>query len=228
MIEEPSTAAAATESLSLPGREHREHGEHLAKVSPNLMHTQKTHLQTSPSAAPFITAEEEGASNRVLTPVGRQGRGQQGQEWTWKFLVPGAEQGLSIFSCLPLSLPLSLFFVISLQLSPKQCLRRGEQRTQICSKWSLAHCFLRCSCFTMREQVQGPAGCSWVHPKASLLLLKALVAHWSLAPCGIREETQCITPPPKKQLALLETAPHLSHLGGLSHHSQPPSHFGEV
>lgn len=103
MIEEPITAAAATESLSLPGREHREHGEHLAKVSPNLMHTQKTHLQTSPSAAPFITAEEEGVRNRVLTPVGRQGRG---QEWTWRFLVPGAELGLSIFSCLPLSLPL--------------------------------------------------------------------------------------------------------------------------
>ncbi|XP_009461798.1 PREDICTED: cytochrome b-c1 complex subunit Rieske, mitochondrial [Nipponia nippon] len=68
MTEEPSTAAAAAESLSLPGRGHRECGEHLAQVPPNLMHTQKTHLQTTPSAAPFITAEEEAVSNRAPTP----------------------------------------------------------------------------------------------------------------------------------------------------------------
>ena len=46
-------------------------------------------------------------SNRALTLVGRQGRGQQGQEWMWKLLVPGAELGLSILSCPP---PSSLLF----------------------------------------------------------------------------------------------------------------------
>lgn len=38
-------------------------------------------------------------SNIALTLVGRQGKGQQGQEWTQKLLVPGAELSLSILSC---------------------------------------------------------------------------------------------------------------------------------
>jgi len=36
------------------------------------------------------------------------------------------------------------------------------------------------------------------------------------------------TSPPQKQLTPLGTAPCHSYLGGLSHHSQPPGHFGEM
>lgn len=186
MTEEPSTAAVAAESLSLPGWGHRECGKHLAQVSPNLMHTQKTHVQTIPSAAPFTMAEEEGVSNRALTPVSRQGREQQGQEWMWKLLVPGAELGLSIPSC---------FLVISLQLSvwEKENGEHKSAQNEALSTASHADPVLQ-----WRNRWQGPAGCSWVHPKAFLHLLKALVAHRSPAPCGNREETQCITPPSPK------------------------------
>jgi len=55
------------------------------------MHTQKTHLLTIPPAAPFIMAEEEGVSNRVQTPVSREGAARV--EMTWKLPVAGSRTG---------------------------------------------------------------------------------------------------------------------------------------
>lgn len=215
MTEEPSTAAADAESLSLPGRGHRESGEHLTQVFSILMYTQKTHLQTSPSAAPSIMAEKEGVGNRALRLTGRQGRGQQGQEWTQKLLVSEAEL-----------LSFLLLFGYFFPTFSKAVFEKREHKSAQNEAWSTAS--HTAPVLQWRNGWQGPMGCSWVQSQRLSLLAQTLVAHGSPGPRRSREETQCITSPSQNQLTSLGIHLHLSYLGRLSHHSQPPSHFSKV
>lgn len=184
MTEEPSTAAVAAESLPLTGREHRERGKHLAQVSPNLMHTQKTHLQhplQQQRRKVWATELWHLLADREGSRKGMNGHGScwcQEQNCVWA----------SSHALLPPS-----FLVISLQLSPKQHLRRTENTDLLKKKpWVLLLTLL-----LFYNEETGARSCQMlmVHTKASLRLLKALVAHRSPASCGNRKETQCVTPP---------------------------------
>lgn len=120
-----------------------------------------------------------------------------------------------------LSIPPSCFLVISLQLSAKEHLRK---RTEICSKWSPEYYLLLLLFYN--EETGGKV--LWdaheLIPECSKL--------W--CPMGIQPHMgtgrrfSALQVTSWKCLSPLWAALHLSCVGELNHHSQPPSQFGKV